>query len=56
MLVGNRTPYKARHTPSEQELKMWNHIRSVLRGNAERGVTVADSLRAIRSPQWRWKS
>lgn len=56
MLVGNRVPYQARCQISDPERATWNHILATLRTQAGQGLSVAESLRAIRSPQWRWNA
>ena len=56
MLIGNRAPYKARYQPTAAEQASWNQIRNSLITKAQQGMSVAETLRLIRSPQWRWKS
>lgn len=55
MLVGNRTPYDARHNPTDEERKIWNQIHTSLKTRAEQGFSVPEMLSAIRSPQWKWQ-
>ena len=54
MLVGNRVPYQARYRIPDPERATWNHILATLRTQAAQGLSVAESLACIRSPQWRW--
>ena len=54
MLIGNRAPYEARHQATAAERAAWNHIRATLQAQADQGLTVAEALRLIRSPQWKW--
>ncbi len=56
MLVGNRAPYKARHIPTPAEQLTWTRNRATYMAQALDGLTVAESLRIIRSPQWNWNS
>ena len=56
MLVGNRAPYEARHQATAAEITAWNQMKNKHRTQAAQGLTVAESLRMIRSPQWRWAS
>ncbi len=54
MLVGNQTPYRARHTATPEEMLAWNGYRAALLGQAREGLTVAEALRVIRLPEWQW--
>ena len=56
MLVGNRTPHEARHESAPAERAAWNQILAGLQAQAGQGFTVAEMLRLMRSPQWRWNS
>ena len=56
MLVGNKAPYKARHVATSAEQHAWTTNRSAYMATALQGLTVAESLRIIRSPQWRWNN
>ena len=56
MLVGNRAPYEAQHRATPAERAAWEQTRTALRVEAEQGMTVAETLAMIRSPQWRWKN
>ena len=49
MLVGNRAPYEARHQATAAERIAWNQMKSKHRTQAAQGLTVAESLRIIRS-------
>ena len=54
MLVGNRTPHEARHEPAPAERAAWNQILAGFQTQAAQGLTVAQTLAMIRSPQWQW--
>lgn len=54
MLIGNRAPFRARHQPTPGEMASWDQIRASLIEQANQGMSVAETLRLIRSPQWRW--
>ena len=56
MLVGNRAPYEVHHQATAAEWATWNQIRTGLRAQAGQGMTVAEALGVIRSPQWKWGS
>ena len=56
MLVGNRAPYEAHHQVTAAERLAWDKVRSSLLSQADQGMTVAEALGSIRSPQWRWNS
>ena len=54
MLVGNRAPYEARYQATDAERAAWNQMRATMRSKAGQGVTVAEMLKVIRTPQWQW--
>ncbi len=54
MLVGNKAPYQARHIPTAAEQLAWTNNRATFIAQALQGLTVAESLRIIRSPHWQW--
>ncbi len=56
MLIGNRAPYASHHQPMPAETAAWNHMKATLRNEAAQGMTVAEALAMVRSPQWRWNS
>ena len=56
MLVGNKTPYAARHQPTATEQHTWTSNRAAYMTRALQGLTVAESLRIIRSPHWQWNN
>ena len=56
MLVGNRVPYQARYRIPDAERATWNQILATLRTQAGQGMSVAETLACIRSPQWRWNA
>ena len=56
MLVGNRAPYASRYPIAPGERSNWDKVLKVLRSRAEQGLTVAETLASIRSPEWKWNS
>ncbi|MDB6149873.1 MAG: FAD-dependent oxidoreductase [Chthoniobacter sp.] len=54
MLVGNRAPYRARHTPSEAERRAWAQHRAQVDAAARTGLDVQETLSYIRHPGWEW--
>jgi tryptophan halogenase len=56
MLVGNRVPYAAKHTPTEAERQLWENHRANFNATAQAGLTVKESLAFIRHPGWQWNA
>ena len=54
MLVGNKTPYAASHTPTPAEQKVWTMRREQLRAQAKAAMTVKQALGYVHHPGWRW--
>jgi len=54
LLVGQKVPYRRTHAPGPDERNTWNAARQKFRDRAARGLTVEESLAAIRSPKWHW--
>jgi tryptophan 7-halogenase len=54
MLVGNRTPYRARHQPTDAERQAWERHRATFAQQAGAGVTVKEALAYVRHPGWTW--
>lgn len=54
MLVGNQAPYKARHVPTAAEQFIWEQNRATFMTQALNGMSVAEALRIIRMPEWKW--
>ena len=54
LLVGQRVPYTRRHTPQPDEIAAWQARADTHSRAAQQGFTVADTLRFIRDPRWRW--
>lgn len=54
MLVGNKAPYAAKHTPTAEELAIWNRHRAENEQIAEQGLTVKEALAFVRHPGWTW--
>ena len=54
MLVGNRVPHATPHTADAAELAALASHRAANAARAEKALTVAQTLAAIRSPAWRW--
>ncbi len=56
MLVGNRMPYKARHTPTDVERRTWAAHRARFTAQGQTGLDVKEALACIRHPGWRWNA
>lgn len=56
MLIGNRTPYRARHTPTDAELMAWQAHGARFATLAREGVDVRETLAWIRRPDWQWSA
>jgi len=54
MLVGNKVPYRNRHTPTQNELQVINQARANFKAIAAQAVDVKEALAYIRHPNWRW--
>ncbi|MHA3775179.1 FAD-dependent oxidoreductase [Verrucomicrobiota bacterium sgz303538] len=54
MLVGNRAPYQAKHTPSATERQIWERRRAEFAAVAQNGLDVKESLAYVRHPGWQW--
>jgi tryptophan halogenase len=54
MLLGQHVPYRRSFQPTPAEQETVRKIRASYRSQAKRGVSVAEALQAIRSPQWQW--
>ena len=56
MLVGNRVPYHARHTPTAAESSAWQAHRASFDATARGGLDVRQTLAYIRRPGWQWNA
>ena len=56
ILVGNRVPYAARHEPAAAERETWERHRAACAAQAQAGMDVAEALKYVRHPAWRWFS
>lgn len=54
MLVGNRVPYRVKHTPTEAERQLWEHRRAGFIAAAKSGIDVKEALAYVRHPNWTW--
>ncbi len=54
MLIGNRTPYKARHAATNVELMAWQGHCARFATTARDGFDVRETLAWIRRPDWQW--
>ena len=54
MLVGQCVPYSRVHTPGAAERQQWLARADAHAAAAQQGYSVADALRIIRDPRWRW--
>lgn len=56
MLVGNRTPYDAKHQATAAELQTWNEHRARFISQAKTGMDVKEALQYVHHPGWRWNA
>ncbi len=54
VLVGQKVPYQRRHTPTPQELSIWQGVRAENRMKALTALTVRQALDAVTAPAWQW--
>jgi tryptophan halogenase len=54
ILLGQRVPYLARHSPGQTEDQLWQRKRAELNLVGERAFSVREALEVIRQPGWRW--
>jgi tryptophan halogenase len=54
MFVGNRVPYRNRHSPTDDEWRLFNNRRAQFRAEAEQGMSVEEALTYVKHPDWRW--
>jgi tryptophan halogenase len=54
LLVGQQVPYARQYEPSGREWEIWKAISERTRQQGERGLSVAEALGVIRSPNWKW--
>jgi tryptophan halogenase len=54
MLVGMQVPYQYRPEITEEDRKSRRRIQDAFRQKAEAGLTVAETLAIVRSPNWSW--
>ena len=54
LLLGQRVPHGGSFAPDEAERKRWEALCAKNRQQATRGLTVKESLAAVRSPKWQW--
>ena len=53
LLVGQKLPYARDFRPDDRERQVWRSVKESNRAQAAAGLTVAETLAAVRSPQWR---
>jgi tryptophan halogenase len=56
MLVGNRYPYRKRHSATSQEKAVWEAHRAANIAKARQGISVKDALWYVRHPGWQWNA
>ena len=54
ILVGNRVPYSPRHQPAPAEAAAWERHRAACAAQAQGGMSVAEALKYVRHPAWKW--
>jgi hypothetical protein len=52
MLIGQKVPHRNVYSPSADELKAWADFTQKNDSMARQGLTVKESLAAVRSPNW----
>ena len=55
LLVGQRVPYRARHTPTSEELAFWNGLQAENRRAAQTAFSVREALDGVLKADCRWK-
>jgi tryptophan 7-halogenase len=53
-LVGMRVPYNRRHLITSEEQQLWDRERQRIRTKASTALTVKQTLKVIRQPNWSW--
>ncbi len=56
MLIGNRTPYRARHTPTASERQRWQSHSDRYAAAVRQAPDVRETLAHIRRPDWQWST
>ena len=56
MLVGMNVPYLNKHQPSAMEQRRWHEHQHRLRQQAQRALTVKESLYFVHHPGWAWNA
>jgi tryptophan halogenase len=54
MLVGNKYPYAGRHEATPAEREIFDRRRAAFAAEAQKAMTVKESLDVVRHPGWRW--
>jgi tryptophan halogenase len=54
LLVGQQVAYARAYEPTAREWEIWKAICESTRQQGERGLTVAEALGVVRSPNWKW--
>jgi tryptophan halogenase len=54
MLVGQKVPYETSYRPSAQERDTWSKIQGEHKSVGTSGLSIRESLAAIRKPDWKW--
>lgn len=54
LLVGQKVPYRVRHVPTPDELRIWHGVRAEHRLKALTALSVREALDLIASPSWKW--
>ena len=56
MLTGCKVPYSRQYQPTDAEWNIWRRHQSDLANVARQAMTVEESLKCIRLPQWQWNA
>ncbi|MFL5329514.1 MAG: tryptophan halogenase family protein [Gemmataceae bacterium] len=54
LLVGQKVPYRARYTATEEEIGIWKKVQANHRQLAENGIAIPEALNFIASSNCRW--
>jgi hypothetical protein len=53
MMIGQKVPYRQTFIPTEKERETFRQIQKAHQVQASSGLTVKETLAAIRDPRWR---
>ena len=56
MLVGNKVPYRKRHSATPAELAIWQKRKHAFIEEAKRGIRCEEALAYVKHPGWQWNA